>query len=572
MHRLLRVPRWLVVAMVAALVVTAFALLPSLLRTTPGQAPTSVGPTGPTTSSPAPSLPTSSSPAPPTPPGPTVSPVCARSAGEALTPAAVAAENARTGDTTWQRVTIQPGQVLGYLDRPSYVCGDTLRLHVSSPAGRAHATVVRFGWYAGAGSRVVWRSDSFTVATRALPGPRGPSRLMAADWPVSLQVPIPPSWPPGPYGVLVQDQWGNAPSLAPFTLRADSVATPLLVIASDLTWAAYNEAGGASLYHGVGETREARLATRAREVSLARPLVGSGMNQFLNMNLPLARLLDRYGLVAAWASDTDLDARTDLLSGHRGIVIPGHSEYWSRAMYDAALEARDQGTNLAFLGANQVYWQTRVTRRPDGSPDTMVVYRDATDPMATTDPDRQTTRWADPPLDRDSIRLTGQTFSSASAWGPMRVMRPGSWILEGTGLAEGAMLAGLSGNEVDSARPGAALPGDPPVEVLLQGMYDAGGHLPARSISTTYYSAPSGAGVFSAGTTYWPCVAVGSCPRIVVPRATARAVARMTRTVLTAFGQPRAGATHPSTPSALLPADRFERLVGPAGIASSARP
>lgn len=482
------------------------------------------------------------------------------------------AENARPGDATWQRVDLGTGGTLAYLDRSSYACGESLRLHVSGSLGRARATVVRFGWYGGAGSRAVWRSEPFATTAQPLPGPSGPSRLMTVDWPVALTIPISSKWPPGLYAVLVEGAWGDPPSLAPFTLRADTVATPLLVVASDLTWMAYNEAGGVSLYHGVGETRQERLGTRAREVSLARPLVGSGMNQFRNMNLPVARLLDRYGLVAAWASDTDLDGRPTLLDGHHGIVIPGHSEYWSRTMYDAAMAARDRGTNLAFLGANQIYWQTRVTRHPDGSPATMIVYRDASDPAAAADPAMQTTRWADPPLSRDSIALTGQTFSSASAWGPLRVMRPDSWILAGTGLGKGTMLAALSGSEVDSARPGPAQPGDPAVEVLLQGRYESGGHLPERSISTTYYSHPSGAGVFSAGTTYWPCVAVGSCRRIVVPRATSQAVSAMTRNVLTAFGTARAGATHPATPSPLMPADEFERLVGPSGIASSAQP
>lgn len=497
---------------------------------------------------------------------------CARSGRRSLTPAALAAEDTRPGDRTWQRIGLGHSRILAHLDRTSYACGDVADLHVSGPGPTAQATVVRFGSYGGAGSRVVRTVPAFPIAPRTLPGPRGRSRLMSVHWPVSVRIPIPPSWPPGLYGVIVGDGTGGPLSLAPFTLRAPAGATPLLVVSSDLTWSAYNRAGGVSLYHGGGRNKAVDWAGRAREVSLARPLVGSGLNHFLTMERPLAQILARHAIPAAWVTDTDVDAAPAQLLGHAGIVIPGHSEYWTRAMYDGATRARDAGVNFAFLGANQIHWQARVTRHADGTPATMIVYRDDTDPLAASRPALQTTRWADPPLDRGSIALTGQLFSTGGAWGPMRVMRDTSWVFAGTGLTTGDLLVNAGGNEADSARPGPPRPGDPVVEVLLQGVYDRGGYIDERTFSTTYYSHRGGAGVFSAGTTYWPCVAARSCPDLPVPRETSAAVDTMTMNVLTAFARPRAGATHRAAPSPLMPAGAFRTLVGPGGIAHATPP
>jgi hypothetical protein len=77
-----------------------------------------------------------------------------------------------------------------------------------------------------------------------------------------------------------------------------------------------------------------------------------------------------------------------------------------------------------------------------------------------------------------------------------------------------------------------------------------------RSFSDmTYYSAPSGAGVFATGTNWWvskfsaPCID-GSCPHNEV-------VIRVTTNVLKAFGVGPAGVAHPSTATKLsqLPVD-----------------
>src|SRR5206468_12041107 len=82
----------------------------------------------------------------------------------------------------------------------------------------------------------------------------------------------------------------------------------------------------------------------------------------------------------------------------------------------------------------------------------------------------------------------------------MVIADAGSFVFEGTGLHNGDVLPGIVGNEYDRVTP--EVPGTPPnIQVLC--------HSPAvvRGKNTfadmTYYTAPSGAGVWATGTLWW---------------------------------------------------------------------
>ena len=70
-------------------------------------------------------------------------------------------------------------------------------------------------------------------------------------------------------------------------------------------------------------------------------------------------------------------------------------------------------------------------------------------------------------------------------------------------------------------------------------------------ITTAYFSAASGAGVFNAGTTEWLCAIANLCPDGPRPMVTRTALDQITLNAFTAFAAPRAGARNPShaTPS-----------------------
>jgi len=80
----------------------------------------------------------------------------------------------------------------------------------------------------------------------------------------------------------------------------------------------------------------------------------------------------------------------------------------------------------------------------------------------------------------------------------------------------------------------------------------------------TYYTAPSGGGVFATGTNVWVASLGGSCPSGASP-CPSDVTQRVTENVLAASGVGPAGAAHPSQPNwtAFYPAGAATRTPGP---------
>jgi hypothetical protein len=215
-------------------------------------------------------------------------------------------------------------------------------------------------------------------------------------------------------------------------------------------------------------------------------------------------------------------------------------------MYDAALQARDAGTNFAFLGANEVYWQGRIERDPSGRATALTVYRDPKlDRLAKANPSVTTVRWYQSPLRRDPAALVGLGMSVIGVSGAYVVNTTPVWLFAGTNLRKGSVLEMAYGNEVDAQEPAT---GHSPanLQVVLHGVALAAGSTKPHLITAGYYSAPSGAGVFAAGTTYWVCHLDSTCPIEATPVATSAAIQAITLNLLKAFAVVGAGQLHPS--------------------------
>ncbi|MFN8080765.1 MAG: DUF6605 domain-containing protein [Kineosporiaceae bacterium] len=502
---------------------------------------------------------------------PTVSPVCRAAAERALTPAGMRAENALPGDASWRPDvnTAAHWPVQLYLDAASTTCGTSVGVHLGGRGGGVRLLAYRVGWYGGAGARLVWQSGPISATGEPVRLRPGIERTVALNWPVRAQLPVTPSWTPGVYLIAAVPPGSTSGAVAPLVVRSDGTHAPLLFMAADTTWQAYNPMGGASQYGGRGTTHAQEYADRAYTVSEERPLIGTGLQQLASMDLPLVRFLAQHGLATDYTTATAVDANPSTLLHHHGIVVPGHSEYWTARMYDGVEAARNAGVNIAFLGANEVYWHLRITRDAAGRALSQVVYRQATiDPLAPAQPFQATVRWADAPLRRDESQLVGARFSGVSVFGPARVMDAASWVVHGTGLTDGAVIPRWVGNEVDAVRPGTTAPAGPPgVDVVLEGAFTGRGENESPTFTTSYYSTPSGAGVFAAGTTYWACHVDDSCPLQTVGPRTQRLVDTVTLTVLQAFAQQRAGLTHPAVPHPAVSAAAVRALFGTAPIA-----
>jgi hypothetical protein len=175
-------------------------------------------------------------------------------------------------------------------------------------------------------------------------------------------------------------------------------------------------------------------------------------------------------------------------------------------MYDAAELARDTGVDLAFFGANSVFWQIRFESSTAGIPNRIVVcYKDAPDPVA--DPDLTTVRWRDAPVNRSEQALLGVEFTDGPNTGSADyvVTNSDSWVYAGTGVSDGDVIPGIVWYEADrvvSADPLPVYVGNT-YELLSNSPYTGSSTNPNEHQSSSIYQAPSGAWVFASGTMGW---------------------------------------------------------------------
>jgi len=386
-----------------------------------------------------------------------------------------------------------PMELAGFADHVSVRSGQPFRLFVTSAAGAFTVRAFRIGWYGGTGARLVWTSPA--VPGRAQPAPvvRQSDLLVSTTWKPSLTVPT-TGWPAGAYLLMLTAANGKQ-KYVPITVRSDPTRGAVVIVNAVNTYEAYNEWGGYSLYNGPDKS----LASRAHRVTFDRPYDGNGARTLVQSELPLIQLAERSGVRLAYMTSVDVATDPAALAGARGIVSPGHDEYWTVAMRDAVTKARDAGTNVAFLGANAVYWRVRYEPGPLGANRILVGYKDAAlDPLRNR-PDT-TAKWRSRPDPRPENSLTGMLYECFPAVGRFIVHNPGFFLYAGTGATKGSTYPGLVATEVDRAYP---IPGTPAnLQVVAHSPVSCGPSVHTFS-DAIYYTVPSGAGVVDVGTMNW---------------------------------------------------------------------
>jgi hypothetical protein len=382
----------------------------------------------------------------------------------------------------------------------------------------------------------VWRS-------RRLPGIVQPAatfaavetRTVLAPWRPTVRAPT-RGWPAGFYvfDLTTGDGWQ---AQVPYVVRSPSTLGRVVLMAPTATWQAYNLWGGYDLYHGSGSDR------RSWAVSYDRPYDAPGAGQMHFAVVPFVSVAERAGVPLAYLADVDLDTHPRALVGARAFVSIGHDEYWTRTRWDAVRRARAAGTNLAFFGADTAYWKVRL--EPSGrAPRTVVGYRtDAwLDPLRDTDPRRATGAFRDDPATGPESVLTGMQYECFPVDAGYRVVAPHWWGFRGTHVRRGTTFPHLVGVEADRVYP---VPSTPrPLQILSSTGYDCGG-VPT-SAQSVYYTTPSGAGVFTAGTLRWTCALMGRCRPYDLGRRTQRFTRRVTERVLRVFAAGPAGRRFPA--------------------------
>jgi hypothetical protein len=247
------------------------------------------------------------------------------------------------------------------------------------------------------------------------------------------------------------------------------------------TWEAYNDWGGRSLYNFI--------SPRASRVSFLRPFGGNAQTP-LWIELQTVRWLERNGYDVGYQTDLDTDANPAGLLSHRLLIDNGHDEYWTLAMrngWDAALAG---GTDLAFMGSNDDYWN--IDYENGGT--TIYTMKSTDDP--NPDPAQKTAMSRQ--IGRPECKLEGvehgditiydhpldYTVTAAGAADP--------WLAN-TGLTAGSTIAGVVGREHDSIVPGCT--GTP--ETVL--FHYASPVNQSQDADAVKWVAPSGARVFASG-------------------------------------------------------------------------
>ena len=307
--------------------------------------------------------------------------------------------------------------------RESYAPGETATLVVRPEAKPVRLQLLRVG-----PERAITRGNNEMQGmpvTEERSIESGLVRLIVGDWPSGL------------YFARLEATDGRV-GFAPFVVRPRELgASRVAVVLPTLTWQAYNlrdDDGNDKPDSWYGDWKRDTMR-------LGRPFLNRGVPyHFRRYDLPFLHWLSRSGRDVDVLTDEDLDELADgaeLAVAYDLIVFPGHHEYVTTNEYDAVERYRDLGGNLAFLSANNFFWQ--VVKRGD------VVTK--------------TRQWRD--LGRPEAALLGVQYrgndsgEKRGSW-LVRDVPAVDWLFAGTGIRPASRFGEDWGIEID--RTSAALP------------------------------------------------------------------------------------------------------------------
>ncbi len=428
---------------------------------------------------------------------------------------------------------------MGYTGQASVLAGEPVTLFVSTTSTAFRVIAFRMGWYGGDLARRVWESGQVRGRRQREPAIVTATNTVTAGWAPSLTIPT-DDWPEGCY-LLRMDADSGAQRFVPVTVRSLSTAGKIVIRNAVATWQAYNPWGGYDLYHGPGGLAD--YDNRSLAVSLDRPYHGHGADDFLIHERRVIELAERAGLPLAYETNLDIARDDRLLLGASALISPGHDEYWTPAERAHVTAARNEGVNIAFLGANAMFRRTRLASTRLGPDRLIICYKSSylSDPMYGKDNALVTSDWREPPHPDPESSLTGTLYESNPVTADYVVASPHAWMFAGTGVRKGTRFAGLVGIEYDRVNPGS--PVERPIEILSHSPLTCRG---VRSYGdSAYYTHGSGAGVFNAGTTRW-VRSMGGHFNDGTHRRCAAFTRQVTSNVLRAFAAGPAAAKYPA--------------------------
>lgn len=261
--------------------------------------------------------------------------------------------------------------------------------------------------------------DSVFSTTSALPlVPKMPDDASeyGFDYPVAVEFFVPPLTS----GVYMIEK------RIPFIVKTESPVDIMVVYASN-TANAYAESGGKSLYS---------LQERPAGVSFHRPIP---LEPFSEVCLKWFSKLDDISI--GYIADVDMDFH-ETIRQSKVLVIPGHSEYWTRQGRLNFDRFVNEGGHALILSGNTMWWQVRYSEDMSR----MICHKNRdTDPIG--DELFKTINWNEPSLNYPILESIGAHFplggyglKNDSGWNGMKIATPESPLLEGLGLKKGDIL------------------------------------------------------------------------------------------------------------------------------------
>lgn len=395
----------------------------------------------------------------------------------------IAEENQKEGHTGWR---VERPDVIGsalFTGPNSVLPGEKIDFFGANNSGSYNLNLYRLGWYRGKGGRLVYSQDAIKapgISNKVDPK----TRTTMAAWGPSHSLTIPDDWRSGMYMAVATGRNG-AQTIAPFWVRSQEKTAPIITSAGLLTYSAYSNIIGLSLYGG------------AASVSLDRPLTTrGGVEEALPLDVAYLRFMERNGTDTDYMIDVDSQDIEDIYDGRKLIVMSGHHEYYTDKMRQRLHDATNNNTNIALIGSNALYWRIRLEDSEHGKNRIVVCYKNGGDPNKENPTG----------LFRNHNNHEAQFFGvaydhviDAKAVDDWVVSDPNHWAFEGTGMQSGDVIKKAIGPEYDIIFD--AIKAGKSREILAESLVSKGpkqGH--SYSCVITH---ESGARVFTTGALDW---------------------------------------------------------------------
>ncbi len=401
----------------------------------------------------------------------------------------------------------------GYLNKLSFVSGDTIQFHISTAKSAYRLKIYKMS---GTSSPLIYTSPQLTGGKQQVPSDASEN---GCNWNISYELAIPDNWQPGIYSVKFPVNSGNGDIIFAVKPRTPGDYSDILVLLTVNTWQAYNEFGGKSLYNFNSSNKK-----RAHRVSFNRPFTESGQYDFYRWTNNFITWLSENNIFVEFATNIDIDKNPGLLYNYSEVVTVGHDEYFSLDERERLQDFVDAGGRYVILSGNTCWWQVRF----EDDFKTMVCYKNADiDPLTGIDDARTTVNWFDYPVYFPENILTGVSFRGGGyvnnqgfltpdkGYGDYAAFNTHDWIYSGTGLKEGEEFGYSSkivGYEVDGAPftwkkglPFVTGEDQTPTDFRILGIspaYNPDGFKNTHAVMGVYYKQNGGA-VFNASTTNW---------------------------------------------------------------------